>query len=118
MLVRLLDRAGHTCVTAVNGKEAVDVIAADLEECKSNPKYHTPIDTILMDYEMPIMNGPEATSEIRKIGFQDTIFGVTGNVLSEDVEFFLSSGADDVLGKPISMAALNQKWDLERIWSL
>jgi hypothetical protein len=51
MLIRLLERAGHECVVACNGREAVEVIRnanyEDLEEGKQK------IDTILMDYEMP-----------------------------------------------------------------
>ena len=61
MLVRLLQRAGCTCVAANNGQEAVDAVQAtldytgedDLEE--GTPK---PFDTILMDFEMPVLNGP------------------------------------------------------------
>jgi signal transduction histidine kinase/CheY-like chemotaxis protein len=112
MLVRLLQRAGHTCEVAWNGREAVDLVKAsmkthdnfDVEEGNVAQTF----DTILMDFEMPLMNGPDATEEIRKLGFQNLIVGVTGNVLDEDVKHFVSKGADTVLGKPVGMARLNE----------
>ena len=62
------------------------------------------------DFEMPRMNGPDATEKIRELGFQALIIGVTGNVLAEDVNFFLSKGANRVLPKPVSMDLLNEAW--------
>ena len=110
MLVRLLERWGHSCIAAKNGQEAVSVIAADAAAAAED-KDHVPIDTVLMDYEMPVMNGPAAARQIRRMGFKATIFGVTGNLLKEDIKFFMSQGVDAVLPKPISMALLNEQWD-------
>jgi len=116
MLIRLLERAGHTCVPAANGQEAVDAVKADMQAMKENPNEHVePFDTIFMDFEMPILKGPDATKAIRQLGFTNTIVGVTGNLLSEDVEFFKSHGADDILGKPVSLAKLNAYWDQQSI---
>jgi signal transduction histidine kinase len=124
MLIRLLEREGHTCVPASNGRDAVEVIQNDMDQEQlmtvreetsgdfSVPSDHTKIDTILMDYEMPYMTGPEATRAIRKLGYKGTIIGVTGNVLVEDVEYFKESGADEVLGKPISMDLLRGYWSV------
>jgi len=54
-----------------------------------------------------VMKGPEATLELRKMGLKQVIIiGVTGNVLQEDVEHFMQSGADAVLSKPLSMDKL------------
>lgn len=64
-----------------------------------------------MDFEMPLLRGPEATQQIRKMGFNRTILGVTGNVLAEDVKFFVSQGANEVLAKPISMDMLQSCWE-------
>jgi CheY-like chemotaxis protein len=109
MLVRLLERSGHTCKSACHGKEAIDIIEADKATAVLDEGY-TQIDTILMDYEMPILNGPDATKKLRDSGCSALILGVTGNVLSEDVDHFISMGADKVLPKPISMALIEECW--------
>ena len=107
MLIRLLERAGHSCVIACNGQEAVDAIQTsidgDLEEGNC-------IDTILMDFEMPVMNGPDATQKIRELGYQGRILGLTGNLLREDVEYFIMKGADGVFPKPFNISLLTEAW--------
>lgn len=65
-----------------------------------------PYDCVLMDYEMPVMNGPTAASLIRGIGSDVFIVGITGNVLSDDVQYYKSKGANTILPKPVQMAAL------------
>lgn len=110
MLVRLLERSGHLCQSADNGQEAVDVVEADLQESLSNES-HVPIDTILMDYEMPVLNGPDATKIIRAKGYKGLVLGVTGNVLVEDVAYFTSMGANRVLAKPVNVAAIEECWE-------
>ena len=69
-----------------------------------------PFDTILIDYEMPIMSGPVATSKIRDNGFSGYIFGVTGNMFPEDVQTFIENGANGVLSKPFKMDSLESLW--------
>jgi CheY-like chemotaxis protein len=49
------------------------------------------------------MHGPEATAELRKAGFDGLVIGVTGNVLQDDIDHFLRSGANAVLSKPLSI---------------
>ena len=65
-----------------------------------------PIDVILMDYQMPNMDGPTATKIIRSLGFSGLIIGLTGNALPEDIATFRSHGADRVLTKPLDLMAL------------
>jgi CheY-like chemotaxis protein len=60
-----------------------------------------PPDAILMDYEMPVMNGPSATARLRELGCACLIVGVTGNVLPQDVAYFIAQGAEAVLPKPV-----------------
>ena len=105
MLIRLLKRASCTCVAASNGQKAVDAVKATL--CDEQQQ---PFDTILMDYEMPVLNGPDASTKIRELGYKGLILGVTGNVLAEDVEFFVSKGADSVVAKPVSIKVLQDVW--------
>lgn len=65
---------------------------------------------VILDLDMPRNSGPDATQEIRDLGFQALTIGVTGNVLAEDVNFFLSKGANRVLPKPVSMDVLKDAW--------
>ena len=57
-------------------------------------------DLILMDYQMPNMDGPTAISHIRALGYKGRIVGLTGNVVEVDIEKMRTSGADKVLTKP------------------
>jgi len=109
MLILLLERAGHTCVPAANGKEALDLIKQDINTLSYDPG-HTPIDSVLMDYEMPLLNGPDATERIRDLGYSGIILGVTGNFLSEDIDLFLEHGANEVIPKPVSLKKIQMYW--------
>jgi CheY-like chemotaxis protein len=100
---RLLQRNGHTTDGASDGKEAVEMV----KESMRNGKYY---DSILLDYEMPVMNGPDACRLIRKMGCSSYIAGVTGNVMSEDVDHFRSCGANWVIPKPFSLKAMEDQW--------
>lgn len=110
MLIRLLQRAGHTCEAACDGQEAVEMITQNLADNDLEQGKHQRIDTVLMDFEMPRLNGPEATEQLRALDFGALIIGVTGNVLAEDVDYFISKGANRVLPKPVSMDLLNDAW--------
>ena len=67
-------------------------------------------DTILMDYEMPVMNGPTAVREIRALGCDTFIVGLTGHLFSNDVDYFKACGANAVLSKPLIMRDLEDLW--------
>ena len=94
MLLRIFRAAGHTCDEAEDGLIAVAKVK---EMMSSSAKAYS---AILMDFVMPNMDGPTATKEIRALGYTAPIYGVTGNTLDTDVEFFIESGADKVLPKP------------------
>jgi len=100
LLTRMLSNRGHQCAGAANGKEAVDLVQANVEA----------FDTILLDFEMPVMNGPTACEHIRQLGCSAFVVGITGNVLPEDVARFKDAGANAVLPKPFKLAALEQLW--------
>jgi CheY-like chemotaxis protein len=61
-----------------------------------------------MDFVMPKMDGPSATRAIRASGYTAPIFGVTGNAVDSDVNFFLDHGADRVMIKPFDLQLFNQ----------
>ena len=49
------------------------------------------------------MHGPDATAALRKAGYEGLVIGVTGNVLQDDIDYFMQCGADAVLSKPLSI---------------
>lgn len=66
----------------------------------------TPIQCIVMDFSMPLMNGPRAVKAIRKLGFSGVIVGVTSPGQQHEVDYFLNEGADKTLPKPVEASAL------------
>jgi len=103
LLVRLLRKQGHICDEAENGLIAVQKVV-DAE------KTGQPYASILMDNEMPEMNGPTAAKEMRALGCDAFIVGVTGNIFPEDVAHFKECGANIVLPKPLDMSGLLNAW--------
>ena len=59
-----------------------------------------------MDFMMPKMNGPTATKEIRCLGYEGLIIGVTGNFSPQDLDTFTASGANLVMHKPLDIELL------------
>ena len=79
MLMRTLSAIGHTCDEAEDGSIAVE---------KVKEKGLNAYDAILMDFVMPVMDGPTATKAIRSLSFMRPIIGCTGNTLEMDVQRF------------------------------
>lgn len=104
LLSRLIQNHGHVTDEAKDGQEAVAKVRSAMER---GIRY----DSILMDYEMPVMKGPEAAKEIRTLGCDSFLVGITGNVLADDVSFFMSCGANAVLPKPVNMKQLDMLWN-------
>ena len=102
--VGLLEATGAAIETAENGREAVDKFAASL------PGYY---DLILMDVQMPVMDGHEATRTIRALDRRDAgeipILAMTANAFSEDVEKSLASGMNGHISKPIDLQEVFEK---------
>jgi CheY-like chemotaxis protein len=103
LLTRLLERRGHVCEQVVNGLEAVNKVRRSQQKGES-------YDVIMMDYEMPEMDGPTASKHIREMGCDSFIVGLTGNVMPEEIEHFKSCGANGVLPKPLKMNVLEEMW--------
>lgn len=92
----LLEEAGAQVGLAENGREAIDLIAA------SGKRY----DLVLMDVQMPVMDGYEATEKLREMGFEAPIIAVTAYALARDLERVLAVGCDDFVTKPLIPADL------------
>jgi CheY-like chemotaxis protein/HPt (histidine-containing phosphotransfer) domain-containing protein len=97
---RMLQKRGHLVTLASSGQEALDFFKSE------------PFDIILMDVQMPGMNGLEATAAIRVIE-QDTgghvpIVAMTANAMKGDRELCLAAGMDDYLAKPLRSAEVFQ----------
>ncbi len=86
---------GKSILKAQNGLEAVEI-------SRTNPD----IDLILMDIQMPKMNGYEATRQIRQFNKEVIIIAQTAYGLSGDREIALGAGCDDYIAKPVSKAEL------------
>jgi PAS domain S-box-containing protein len=94
---RYLEKLGVTCDLARNGREAIEVWH------KGN------YDLILMDCQMPVMDGLQATREIRgqeRHGKRIPIIALTANALASDRDNCLAAGMDEHLGKPLELAKL------------
>jgi CheY-like chemotaxis protein len=98
LAVRQLQRLGFTAETVGNGREAVDAQARE------------PYDLIFMDVQMPVMDGYEASAEIRRHEIRSRrhvpIVAMTANALNEDRDACLAAGMDDYVSKPVSLANL------------
>jgi len=92
--VGLLTRLGITVITAVNGAEAVAMAANEQ------------IDLILMDFQMPVTNGLEATRQIRAMGLNIPIVGLTANAFIDDRDQCIAAGMDEFLPKPVTREKL------------
>jgi PAS domain S-box-containing protein len=89
-----LRQAGAAVVTAGNGKEALDRASEAVMAGR-------PFDIVIMDMQMPVLDGYEAVRQLRARGFTEPILAVTAYAMSEDREECLGQGCDDFISKPI-----------------
>ena len=92
----LLEKMGLDVTVVQNGVEAVDEVISG--------NY----DIILMDIQMPQMNGYEATKILRSKGITTPIIALTAYAMKGDKEKCLSAGCDDYLAKPVSRSKLEK----------
>ena len=104
LILFMLDGSGYQTDSVNNGREAVERLAQQ------------DYDLVLMDCQMPVMDGYQATQIIREgegSGRHTTIIGLTANAMSSDRQKCLDAGMDDYLSKPIDFGMLLemiQKW--------
>ncbi|CAM6020284.1 unnamed protein product [Sphagnum balticum] len=97
ILRKVLQNLNLQCDEAENGQVAVDYY-------KQGKSY----DLVLMDKEMPVMDGHEATRQLRLMGVKTPIIALTGNALQSDRDLFFEAGVDDFQTKPLSRDKLVQ----------
>jgi CheY-like chemotaxis protein len=98
VIVQMIEKRGYAVDVASNGLEALDQLS------------RTTYDLVLMDCQMPEMDGYEATREIRRLegsSRHTTIVAVTANAMVGDREKCMDAGMDDYLSKPVKMEALD-----------
>lgn len=105
VLQRILERQGHDVLAVENGQEAVAAIAQEA------------FDLVFMDVQMPVLDGFEATAQIRgkelETGRRVPIIALTAHAMKGDRERCLDEGMDDYLAKPIQrqeIAAVIARW--------
>ena len=101
--LEFLQSLGVVCEGAENGRRAVEMFNA------SAPGHY---EMILMDVRMPVMNGYEATREIRRLAREDArqipIVAMTADAFSSDIKMALNAGMNEHLSKPVSIERLQE----------
>jgi CheY-like chemotaxis protein len=94
LVTALLGKRGHTIVSVVNGREAIAAVAKNA------------FDIVLMDVQMPEMDGLEASTAIRQMealtGAHVPIIALTAHAMKGDREICIAAGMDEYLSKPIN----------------
>jgi two-component system sensor histidine kinase/response regulator len=104
--VRMLERLGYRADVAANGLEATEALS------------RIPYAAVLMDVQMPEMDGYEATAEIRRIeaaggGYRVPVIAMTANAMQGDREKAIEAGMDDYVSKPVraeDLGAVLERW--------
>ncbi len=98
LVIRMLEKAGHSVKLATNGREALELLGG------------ADFDVVLMDLQMPVMDGLEATAAIREkekaSGGHIPIIAVTAHALKGDRERCLENGMDGYISKPVQPGLL------------
>ena len=102
LTVSMVEKLGHKCTLVHDGKQAVDVVLTANSDGR-------PFDLVLMDMQMPHMDGLSATRAIRKAGIEAAslpILAVTANAYADDIKRCIDAGMQAHLAKPLRLSAL------------
>jgi len=91
LIKQLVSKTGALISLVVNGAEALEVGTRSGE----------PFDLILMDIQMPIMDGRDATVALREAGVNTPIVALTANVMLQDIAEYKEAGCDEIMAKPV-----------------
>lgn len=98
VFAHILEKAGYTVIKAKNGLEAVNMVEAERP------------DLILMDMQLPVMNGYEATEKIKKI-VNIPVIALTAHAMPSDMDKAFKAGCIDYICKPIEYKSFMKKID-------
>ena len=98
LLTKFLKDTRVKFLYASDGEQAVNI-------CKSNEL----IDLVLMDIQLPVLDGLEATNQIKKCKPELPIIAQTANAMDDDKSKIIAAGCDDYVSKPINRLELLQK---------
>jgi PAS domain S-box-containing protein len=103
LAMHLLEKMGHRVTLAINGREAIELLQTNF------------FDLVLMDIQMPVMGGVEATQRIReaerRTGGHIPIIAMTAHALTGDAGKYLSAGMDGYVSKPVRALLLGAEID-------
>ncbi|OVA02231.1 Signal transduction response regulator [Macleaya cordata] len=91
-----LNTLGVDCWEVESGLEAVELCEIGLIK----------FDLILMEHDLPTLDGPQTTRLLRRMGVDSVIVGVTGRYLGMEIQEFIDAGLDEYLEKPLNRAKL------------
>jgi PAS domain S-box-containing protein len=99
LIAHLLRRAAATVTIADNGLKAIEAVEAAQQA-------GTAFDVILMDMQMPLLDGYQATARLRASGYTGTIIALTAHAMSDDRDKCLAAGCSEYLTKPVDRRAM------------
>jgi CheY-like chemotaxis protein len=103
LIAYMLRKAGAEVRLAANGQAAVEMV---LSARSTADRDGEPYGVILMDMQMPILDGYQATRQLRLLGYAGPIVALTAHALSQDRQKCLDAGCDDYMAKPIERRTL------------
>ena len=98
---RFLTLAGASVAEAVDGEQAIAVVTEAMQQ-------NQPFDLILLDMQMPKLDGYETARQLRKLGFTAPIIALTADAMQGDMTRCIECGCNDYLSKPIDKTLLLQ----------
>ena len=105
-LETILRRAGATIDVAENGVSVLEKVSASMERNGDSDSSIRGYDLILMDMQMPVLDGYEATRRLREQGYKGPILALTAHAMAEDRKKCLEAGCSDYATKPIAKSQL------------
>jgi CheY-like chemotaxis protein len=105
LIAHVLKKAGAEVTVVENGKLAMDAALAAMHGRRDDDPAH-PFDVILMDMQMPVMDGYEATERLRAADYHGPIIALTAHAMASDQDKCLDAGCDAYATKPINRREL------------